>query len=160
MRSTALAIGERWRRGRRRWSGSHGLLCACQLIGHGLYLHAVSRADFVLRGCPDVRSGRDGEIGRGRNRGDDNHVLRGTTGAAYLTARIARDRPDIHERMKAGEFRSARAAAIEAGIIKPKPPRPSLPVDPHKAADVIAQRYDKKAIRMLIADLQAVVKST
>lgn len=39
-------------------------------------------------------------------------------GADYLTARIARDRPDILERMKAGEFRSVRQAAIEAGIVK------------------------------------------
>ena len=33
-------------------------------------------------------------------------------------ARIARDRPDILERMKAGEFTSVREAAREAGIIK------------------------------------------
>jgi len=36
----------------------------------------------------------------------------------YLVARIARDRPDILERMKAGEFTSVREAAREAGIIK------------------------------------------
>jgi len=36
----------------------------------------------------------------------------------YLVARIARDRPDILERMKAGEFTSIREAAREAGIIK------------------------------------------
>jgi hypothetical protein len=36
----------------------------------------------------------------------------------YLVARIARDRPDILERMKAGEFASVREAAREAGIIK------------------------------------------
>jgi hypothetical protein len=36
----------------------------------------------------------------------------------YLTARIARDRPDILERMKAGEYKSVRAAAIDAGIVK------------------------------------------
>lgn len=41
--------------------------------------------------------------------------------AEYLTSKIARDRPDILDRMKAGEFKSVRAAAIEAGIIKPKP---------------------------------------
>lgn len=43
---------------------------------------------------------------------------RGET-ADYLTARIARDRPDVLERMKAGEFTSVRAAAMEAGIVKP-----------------------------------------
>ena len=36
----------------------------------------------------------------------------------YLVARIARDRSDILERMKAGEFTSVREAAREAGIIK------------------------------------------
>ena len=34
---------------------------------------------------------------------------------------MARDAPDVLERVKAGEFKSARAAAIEAGIIKPVP---------------------------------------
>lgn len=29
-------------------------------------------------------------------------------GSAYLTARIARDRPDVWERMKAGELRGCR----------------------------------------------------
>ena len=36
----------------------------------------------------------------------------------YLVSRIARDRPDILERMKAGAFSSVREAAREAGIIK------------------------------------------
>jgi len=35
----------------------------------------------------------------------------------YLTARIARDRPDILDRMKSGEFPSVRQAAKEAGIV-------------------------------------------
>lgn len=42
---------------------------------------------------------------------------RGPT-ADYLTARIARDRPDVLERMKAGEFPSVRQAGIAAGIVK------------------------------------------
>jgi hypothetical protein len=47
-----------------------------------------------------------------------NRPKRGTTGADYLTARIARDHPDILKRMKAGEFKSVRQAAIAAGIVK------------------------------------------
>ncbi len=35
----------------------------------------------------------------------------------YLVNRIARDRPDILEQMKAGEFAYVRQAAIAAGII-------------------------------------------
>jgi hypothetical protein len=42
--------------------------------------------------------------------------------AAAITARLKRDRPDIAERLARGEFRSARAAAIEAGIVRvPRP---------------------------------------
>jgi hypothetical protein len=43
------------------------------------------------------------------------------TGADYRTARIARDRPDILKRMKAGEFKSVNAAAIAAGFVHPPP---------------------------------------
>lgn len=46
---------------------------------------------------------------------------RGET-ADYLAARIKRDRPDIAARVEAGEFRSMRAAALEAGIVKPPCP--------------------------------------
>jgi hypothetical protein len=46
-------------------------------------------------------------------------IMQRGNNADYLTARIARDRPDILARMKAGEFRSVRAAAREAGIVRP-----------------------------------------
>jgi hypothetical protein len=36
----------------------------------------------------------------------------------YIAARINRDHPEIAARMRAGEFRSVRAAAIAAGIVK------------------------------------------
>jgi hypothetical protein len=42
-----------------------------------------------------------------------------STNTTYLAARIKRDRPDIAERIQAGEFRSIHAAAIAAGIAKP-----------------------------------------
>jgi hypothetical protein len=47
---------------------------------------------------------------------------RGSGVALYLTARIARDRPDVLARMRRGEFRSVRQAAIEAGIIAGRVP--------------------------------------
>jgi hypothetical protein len=37
--------------------------------------------------------------------------------SVYLVNRIARDRPDVLERMKAGEFETVRAAARAAGIL-------------------------------------------
>jgi len=47
-----------------------------------------------------------------------NNLAPDERGSDYLTARIARDHPNVHERMKEGEFRSVRQAAIEAGIIE------------------------------------------
>ena len=49
---------------------------------------------------------------------DVNLLSQGGNQVSYLTARIKRDHPEILERMKAGEFKSVRQAAIEAGIIK------------------------------------------
>jgi hypothetical protein len=44
---------------------------------------------------------------------------KGGNSVKRLSARIAKKRPDILERMKKGEFKSVRAAAIEAGIVRP-----------------------------------------
>jgi len=44
--------------------------------------------------------------------------VKGSGGQKYLVSRIARDRPDVLERMKQGEFLSVRQAAIAAGIVK------------------------------------------
>jgi len=60
--------------------------------------------------------------------------------AEYLAARIARDRPDILERMKAGEFSSVRQAAKEAGIVNE---RLSVPADPVRAAQYLKRRFTK-----------------
>ena len=45
--------------------------------------------------------------------------------STYLTRRIARDHPKILEQMKAGKFKSVRAAAKAAGIVKE--PTPGYP---------------------------------
>ena len=55
--------------------------------------------------------------GRGHTKKPNEKAKAGNR-SDYLVARIARDRPDILERMKAGEFTSVREAAREAGIIK------------------------------------------
>jgi len=55
--------------------------------------------------------------GRGNKTLDNIKCFSGTN-PSYLTARIKRDHPEILERMKAGEFKSVRQAAIEAGIVK------------------------------------------
>ena len=65
-----------------------------------------------------------GEIGNGRtgkSRVDNIKSTDNGNSQSYLLRRLARDAPEIFERVKAGEFKSARAAAIDAGIIKDIP---------------------------------------
>lgn len=52
----------------------------------------------------------------------------------FLAARINRDHPEIAERVKAGEFKSIRAAAIVAGIVKVKTPLERLFAEWKKAS--------------------------
>jgi hypothetical protein len=65
-----------------------------------------------------VSPARDSKGGRPEN--DENlaisQVSAGSTHADRIVARLKRDRPDIAERLAAGEFKSARAAAIAAGM--------------------------------------------
>ena len=61
--------------------------------------------------------------------------------ADYLTARIARDHPEILERMKAGEFNSVRAAAKEAGIVKDPTPLQLLRRAWNKASEAERQEF-------------------
>ena len=72
------------------------------------------------------------------------------TSAEYLAARIARDHPEIHERMKAGEFKSVRRAALEAGILKPTV---SLPLDPQRAARILVKHLPPADVKALIIEL-------
>jgi hypothetical protein len=72
---------------------------------------------------------------------DRTYTARGET-QAYLLRRLARDAPEVLERVKSGEIKSARAAAIEAGIIKPVPTVRLVP-DPTRAAASIVERMDR-----------------
>lgn len=69
-----------------------------------------------------------------------NRPDRGSTNADYLTARIARDHPDVLARMKAGEFPSVRAAAKVAGIV-----RDPTPLELMKRAWTRASKAEKDA---------------
>ena len=58
-----------------------------------------------------------------RNYDYNHNSSKPPTGSAdpeYLAARIARDRPDIQTKMKQGDYPSVRAAAVDAGIVKPR----------------------------------------
>jgi hypothetical protein len=81
----------------------------------------------------------------------NNRESGGGTSADYLTARIARDRPDILEDMKAGKYPSVRAAALQAGIVKA---RVSVPLDPVGAAAVLARHFDIEALIDALCKLQ------
>lgn len=85
--------------------------------------HPYGNLDAMLQA--EIGASKDEAIEKLRTNGGDRRSkkfqCRKTTlkrGADYLAARIARDRPDILEGMKAGEFRSVHAAAIAAGIVK------------------------------------------
>lgn len=82
--------------------------------------------------------------------------LRGTD-PSYLASRIARDRPDIHEKMKAGEYRSVRSAAVEAGIIKPELRAPD---DPAKLAAYLLKKWDRDRIADLLRALADAMTET
>ena len=69
-----------------------------------------------------TRKARDEKGGRPEKHSDKLGLPTGSTNAKRLTARIARDRPDILVRMKAGEFKSVRAAAREAGLVRDPSP--------------------------------------
>jgi len=75
----------------------------------------------------------------------------GTT-IEYLAARLERDRPDIVERMRNGEFRSIRAAAREAGIVRPT--AMIYTDDPAAAARAIRRHFRGERLAALIAFLQ------
>lgn len=67
--------------------------------------------------------------------------------ADYLTRRIARDHPDILERMKAGHYRSVRQAALEAGIVKPVV---QVPAEPARAARALLRHFNADELREIV----------
>ena len=101
-----------------------------------------------------------GEIGNGR--GDQSRVaIRHSKPTNQLSSeswgrilpRLARDAPEILERVKSGEIKSARAAAIEAGIIKPVP-TVRLVGDMSKVAAAIRKHLDPQQVASLVEELQ------
>lgn len=75
----------------------------------------------------------------------------GGTSADYLVARIARDHPSIHKKMKAGQYRSVRQAAIDAGIIEDRTRVSFYADDPKRACKNIFKHMAWADIRRLRA---------
>jgi len=87
----------------------------------------VTKADELVAAAQAAKpSAKNGEIGNGReNRMAIGHATPSdrisSNSQERIFRRLARDAPDILDRVKTGEIKSARAAAIEAGIITPFP---------------------------------------
>jgi hypothetical protein len=100
-----------------------------------------------------------GEIGNGRkdkSRVDLIKSTQGGTGQAYLLQRLARDAPEVLERVKSGKIKSARAAAIEAGIITPFP---SLQLkDPAPTAQKLLAKKGKAWCLQLLEELSGLLE--
>lgn len=72
-----------------------------------------------------------------------------------ILRRLARDAPEVLERVETGEFKSARAAAIEAGIITPFP---SLQLkDPAPTAQKLLAKKGKEWCLQLLEELSELV---
>ncbi len=84
------------------------------------------------------------------NKRDDVTLVDRGNSADYLTARIARDRPDILDRMKEGDFPSVRAAAKDAGLVKQ---RISISLEPSKAARTIRRHFDDAGVAARVNSL-------
>ena len=73
----------------------------------------------------------------------------------YLLRRIARDYPDILERLQRGEFSSITAAALEAGIVKKRRlPNVSLSDDIGRVATMLKKHYSDEQIEQLREELK------
>lgn len=116
---------------------------------------SLALADAASRAKPLAAHG---EIGNGRK--DESRVdliksTQGGTSQSYLLQRLARDAPQILERVKSGEIKSARAAAIEAGIITPFP---SIALkDPAHAAQRMLDRKGQAWCLQLLEELSELV---
>jgi hypothetical protein len=94
----------------------------------------------------NTNAAKEAESGEENEVDNIKFVSQGGTQAEYLAARIARDRPDILERMKLGEFSSVRAAAREAGIVKD---RITILTEPQAAAAQIEKHFDPASLHEL-----------
>ena len=90
-----------------------------------------------------------------QDQGDNGTLKRGSNSATYLLRRLRRDAPDVADALERGEFKSARAAAIEAGIIIPFP---SIALkDPAPTAQKLLAKKGKEWCLQLLEELSELV---
>lgn len=90
-----------------------------------------------------------GGEGNNRKQAGAMQVGYGSRGADYLSARIARDHPEIHRRMMNGEYKSVAAAARAAGIYRPRPKSVGLISDVERVATNIRKHYTSDQVKAL-----------
>jgi hypothetical protein len=73
------------------------------------------RAAAVMADAPVLAEPRRPTKEEQADKGVVNTVIRGSTNATYLAARLKRDNPEIAAAVSRGEFKSMRQAAIAAG---------------------------------------------
>ncbi len=78
--------------------------------------------DSPLHVKPGNPTGANQHGGGNHNKIMDSSKVKQGTSATYLLRRIARTHPEVLTRYEKGEFKSVRAAAIEAGIVVVRPP--------------------------------------
>jgi hypothetical protein len=82
------------------------------------------------------------------NKGSNTTIVRPIgRGSEYLVRRLKRDAPEIAEALARGEYKSARAAGIAAGIVKVP-----TPLDDLKRAWKKASKEEKDSFRKWIKD--------
>jgi hypothetical protein len=92
----------------------------------------ITVASAVVKDAPVVR---DAKGRRPRGNGDNITIKRGTS-STYLAGLLKRDHPDIAAALERGEYRSVRAAAIAAGVVKVKTALDTLRAAWAKASEV------------------------
>ena len=131
--------------------------CCCQEpFGLGYDASALDqiireRATAQAQAFKATKLSKHGEIGRNHVRVDIVRSEGSGNRADYLTARIARDRPDILKRMQRGEFKSVHQAAVAAGIRKVTV---TVPLEPEAIARVLTRRLERAALAELVALLE------
>lgn len=102
-------------------------------VSLGVAIDAGKKVAETMAKAPELMTATEAGKKGGRGKKASNLLTLPTSSndKNRLAARIKRDHPDIAARVANGEFKSIRAAALEAGIVKPMR---SIPVDTPEAA--------------------------
>lgn len=101
----------------------HGLGRNCEEIDALLQEGAAKRTAQAMAGDDKVKPLAEPNTTNQHNRAvDDVNGRPAGNSTAYLVRRLKRDRPDVAEALARGEYRSARAAAKAAGIVRDPSP--------------------------------------